>query len=292
MAGSMRSLRSPLRRASVRSSSAAWPAGYNRRHPQPGSPRAFGSRSLRPSWGATLAQTPAPVCRFLGAKDRLYAAFLPYRLPSEKGSKGSRAVGRWGDLRSSQRREAVCRVREDKYLLRAIAVILRSVFSETLLVRPGEQAVADDIRYQDRRALAALAHPSGAPALRRFLHHPLAPLQENRIVALGAVSIAPEGEPGIEGKPGLNFGPRFIEPAEGSLASRWREWGLLRALREWPLVAPCRLPTRAKVPRRAKDCDPLRGGPTVWAVAGVHDLDHNGSRPATSRGSPLSSRGS
>ena len=35
-----------------------------------------------------------------------------------------------------------------------------------LLVRPGEPAVADDIRDQNRRALAALAHPSGAPALR------------------------------------------------------------------------------------------------------------------------------
>ena len=30
-----------------------------------------------------------------------------------------------------------------------------------LLVRPGEPAVADDVRDQDRRALAALAHPSG-----------------------------------------------------------------------------------------------------------------------------------
>ena len=29
-------------------------------------------------------------------------------------------------------------------------------------------------------------------------------------------------------------------------ASRWREWGLLRALREWPLVAPCRLPDARK----------------------------------------------
>jgi hypothetical protein len=35
-----------------------------------------------------------------------------------------------------------------------------------LLVRPGEPAVADDILDQDRRALAALAHPSGTPALR------------------------------------------------------------------------------------------------------------------------------
>ena len=36
-----------------------------------------------------------------------------------------------GELRSSQRREAACRVREDKYLLRAIAVILRSVRSSS-----------------------------------------------------------------------------------------------------------------------------------------------------------------
>ena len=43
-----------------------------------------------------------------------------------------------------------------------------------------------------------------------------------------------------------------------------------RAVAEWPLFAPCRLPTRAK------QCRPLLGGPTVWAAAGVHDLDHNG----------------
>ena len=115
------------------------PAGYNRRHPQPGSPRAFGSRSLRPSWGATLAQTPAPVCRFLGAKDRLYAAFLPYRLPSEKGSKGSRAVGRWANSDRRKGGEAVCRVREDKYLLLRHS---RHSAQGALLVRPGEQAVA------------------------------------------------------------------------------------------------------------------------------------------------------
>ena len=35
------------------------------------------------------------------------------------------------------------------------------------LVHPGEPAVADDVHDQDRRALAALAHPSGAPALRK-----------------------------------------------------------------------------------------------------------------------------
>ena len=32
--------------------------------------------------------------------------------------------------------------------------------------RPPDQALVDDIRDQDRRALVALAHPSGTPALR------------------------------------------------------------------------------------------------------------------------------
>jgi hypothetical protein len=53
--------------------------------------------------------------------------------------------------------------------VRAIVVILRSARSRAsvrLLVRLGEPAVADDVRDQDRRALAALAHPSGTPALR------------------------------------------------------------------------------------------------------------------------------
>src|SRR3984957_15104821 len=43
---------------------------------------------------------------------------------------------------------------------------------------------------------------------------PLAPLQVIRIVALGAVPIAPEGEIRIERKRGFDFGLRFIEPAK------------------------------------------------------------------------------
>jgi hypothetical protein len=40
---------------------------------------------------------------------------------------------------------------------------------------------------------------------------PRASLQKNWIVRLGAVSIAPESEAGIEGKPGLDLGSRFIQ---------------------------------------------------------------------------------
>src|ERR1700733_7429717 len=50
------------------------------------------------------------------------------------------------------------------------------------------------------------------PGLAHVFDDALASLQESWIVALGAVSIAPEGEPRIEGKPGLDFGSRFIEP--------------------------------------------------------------------------------
>ena len=37
------------------------------------------------------------------------------------------------------------------------------------------------------------------------------PLQVNRIVALRAGAVTADGEPGIEGKPGLDFGSRFVE---------------------------------------------------------------------------------
>src|SRR5277367_3944600 len=47
--------------------------------------------------------------------------------------------------------------------------------------------------------------------LSHVLDHPLASLQENRIVALRAGAVTADGEPGIEGKPGLDFGSRFIE---------------------------------------------------------------------------------
>ena len=47
--------------------------------------------------------------------------------------------------------------------------------------------------------------------LSHIFDDPLASFQENWIVRLGAISIAPEGEPGIEVKPGLHFGSRFIE---------------------------------------------------------------------------------
>src|SRR5574337_2228410 len=50
--------------------------------------------------------------------------------------------------------------------------------------------------------------------LAHVFDHPLASFEENRIVALGAVSIAPEGEIRIEPKRGFDFSLRFIEPAE------------------------------------------------------------------------------
>src|SRR5574337_120370 len=52
------------------------------------------------------------------------------------------------------------------------------------------------------------------PGLAHVVDDPLAPFEENRIVALGGVSIASESEVRIPRKPGLDFGLRFIEPAE------------------------------------------------------------------------------
>ena len=70
--------------------------------------------------------------------------------------------------------------------------------------------MADEVGAESRRVFgsrSSLRHP----CLAHVFNDPLASLQENWIVRLGAVSIAPEGESGIEGKPGLDLGSRFIE---------------------------------------------------------------------------------
>src|SRR5579863_8623331 len=55
--------------------------------------------------------------------------------------------------------------------------------------------------------LSALRHSS----LAHVFDDALASLQEIWIVALRAGAVTAEGEPGIEGEPGLDFGLRFIE---------------------------------------------------------------------------------
>jgi hypothetical protein len=54
----------------------------------------------------------------------------------------------------------------------------------------------------------------GDSGLAHIFNDPLAPLQENWIVALSTRSIAPDGEPGIERKCGFDFGLCFIEPTK------------------------------------------------------------------------------
>jgi hypothetical protein len=56
-------------------------------------------------------------------------------------------------------------------------------------------------RHSGEQHLGAERSPLRHPGLAHVFNDPLASLQENWIVRLGAVAIAPEGEPGIEGKP-------------------------------------------------------------------------------------------
>ena len=95
----------------------------------------------------------------------------------------------------------------------------RSAFGNCVRASPTPESARIDRRVDKRRASYPL--PQAAFKLASFLRHPglahvfddpLASLHEKRIVALRARSIAPDGEAGIEGKSGLDFGSRFIEP--------------------------------------------------------------------------------
>ena len=92
---------------------------------QPGSPRAFGSRSSRPSWSRHSSRNASPQSAYFRREGPLMRAFLPYRAPAP----GSRAPGSgsgacfaglrfpWSPVLASPAPQPVARLRSSASLL-------------------------------------------------------------------------------------------------------------------------------------------------------------------------------
>ena len=74
--------------------------------------------------------------------------------------------------------------------------------------------MAEEVGCQNRCEFCASRSSLRHPGLAHVFNDPLASLQENWIVTLRGVPIAPQSEIRIEGKPGFDFALRFVESAK------------------------------------------------------------------------------